>query len=199
MPDLVPICFTCDRFMGLGHRGWSCEAYEQIPVDILSSTVDHHLPFRGDNGLQYIPAAEPELPPAARHDSRPNIFRQDAVETEKPVMAAGVMHVTDDGRVLMMRRVDSGLWAFPGGHIEDGEAAREAAARETYEETGVRVDEEDLVPWVHRVSDGVDFTTFVHRCGDAFKPTLNDEHDAYSWEQWGDYTGDSLARVTRAA
>lgn len=44
------------------------------------------------------------------------------------------------GRVLLVQRrnpPDAGLWAFPGGHVEAGETALEAAARELAEETGV--------------------------------------------------------------
>ena len=42
--------------------------------------------------------------------------------------------------VLLVRRrnePDAGLWGFPGGHVNLGERALEAAARELYEETGV--------------------------------------------------------------
>lgn len=44
------------------------------------------------------------------------------------------------GRVLLVRRrkaPDAGLWGFPGGHVEAGETALAAAARELAEETGV--------------------------------------------------------------
>ncbi|SMO98114.1 NUDIX hydrolase [Paracoccus laeviglucosivorans] len=56
-----------------------------------------------------------------------------------PRLAA--LAVTLDGdRVLLVQRrnpPDAGLWGFPGGHVEPGETALDAAARELHEETGV--------------------------------------------------------------
>jgi A/G-specific adenine glycosylase len=43
------------------------------------------------------------------------------------------------GRVLAVRQPGSGLVALPGGKIEPGEAARDAAARELLEETAIAV------------------------------------------------------------
>lgn len=55
---------------------------------------------------------------------------------------AGVLAVVARGRqVLLVRRAknpDIGMWGFPGGRIELGETAAEAAVRELREETGVR-------------------------------------------------------------
>lgn len=48
--------------------------------------------------------------------------------------------VIHDGQVLLAQRKnqpDAGLWGFPGGHVEWGETAMAAAARELQEETGV--------------------------------------------------------------
>jgi 8-oxo-dGTP pyrophosphatase MutT (NUDIX family) len=45
-----------------------------------------------------------------------------------------------DGRVLLHRHRKLGLWLPPGGHIEEGELPDEAAAREVWEETGLRVE-----------------------------------------------------------
>ncbi|WP_374636840.1 NUDIX hydrolase [Paracoccus sp. (in: a-proteobacteria)] len=58
-----------------------------------------------------------------------------------PRLAA--LAVTLDGtaaHVLLVQRrnpPDAGLWGFPGGHVEPGETALAAAARELAEETGV--------------------------------------------------------------
>jgi 8-oxo-dGTP pyrophosphatase MutT (NUDIX family) len=43
------------------------------------------------------------------------------------------------GRLLLVRRCDSGTWELPGGRVDVGESAVDAAVRETAEETGVRV------------------------------------------------------------
>jgi 8-oxo-dGTP diphosphatase len=60
--------------------------------------------------------------------------------TERRGISAAV--IVKDGRVLMVRRrVSEGelLWQFPAGRIEPGEAAEDAAVRETVEETGLVV------------------------------------------------------------
>jgi 8-oxo-dGTP diphosphatase len=43
------------------------------------------------------------------------------------------------GRLLLVRRSDSGAWEFPGGCVEVGETVAEAAVRKTFEEAGVHV------------------------------------------------------------
>lgn len=55
-----PLCYTCARARALGNE-WRCEAYpERIPFEIIAWLHDHHKPFDGDNGLQYIPKREEE-------------------------------------------------------------------------------------------------------------------------------------------
>ncbi|HLT57873.1 MAG: NUDIX hydrolase [Limnochordales bacterium] len=48
--------------------------------------------------------------------------------------------VVHQGRVLLLYHKRLGMWLPPGGHIEPNELPDEAAVREVYEETGVRVE-----------------------------------------------------------
>jgi 8-oxo-dGTP diphosphatase len=43
------------------------------------------------------------------------------------------------GRLLLVRRCDSGTWELPGGRVDIGESAIDTAVRETAEESGIRV------------------------------------------------------------
>ncbi|GCE23677.1 NUDIX hydrolase N-terminal domain-containing protein [Dictyobacter kobayashii] len=52
-----------------------------------------------------------------------------------PSCDAGVIDA--EGRILLIRRADNGLWAMPGGGIDVGETPAQAAVREVLEETGV--------------------------------------------------------------
>lgn len=56
-----------------------------------------------------------------------------------PKLAALAVVIRADQVLLVKRRnePDAGRWGFPGGHVDLGETAMEAAARELYEETSV--------------------------------------------------------------
>ena len=51
-----------------------------------------------------------------------------------PIVIAGA---GDDLQILLIRRGDTGAWAFPGGMVDAGESAQEAALRELEEEAGL--------------------------------------------------------------
>lgn len=60
--------------------------------------------------------------------------------TDQPLVSMAV--IVDGGRLLLIRRsVAEGdlVWALPGGTVEPGESAGQAAVRETFEETGLTV------------------------------------------------------------
>jgi len=64
-----------------------------------------------------------------------------------PLMMAGctVLLENEKGEILLQKRRDNGCWAPPGGAMEMGETAMEAARREAWEEAGVVVGEMQLL------------------------------------------------------
>src|SRR3712207_9577083 len=48
--------------------------------------------------------------------------------------------VVSEGKVLLHRHRKLGMWLPPGGHIERDELPDDAAVREVFEETGIRVE-----------------------------------------------------------
>jgi 8-oxo-dGTP pyrophosphatase MutT (NUDIX family) len=61
------------------------------------------------------------------------------------VPAASAVVTDADGRILMHRRTDNGLWSIPGGGMEVGETIRQTVVREVEEETGLQVEPDRLV------------------------------------------------------
>jgi 8-oxo-dGTP pyrophosphatase MutT (NUDIX family) len=103
------------------------------------------------------------------------------------IRAAGVMILSASGKLLFLRRSKAGdhagQWCFPGGKIEDGETAEEAAIRELDEEAGVKAEPQHLTLWTRRCADDVDYTTFIVRNVAEFEPYLDIEHNAYLWAE----------------
>ena len=72
-------------------------------------------------------------------------------EKPEPIECAGAVVHDGEGRLLLVRRAHEpgqGRWSLPGGRIEPGESAAEAAAREVLEETGLVVEVGELLATV---------------------------------------------------
>jgi len=71
-----------------------------------------------------------------------------AASTFMPVVAAAIED--SEGRLLLQQglpgKPHEGLWEFPGGKVDPGEAPREALAREIAEELGITLDPEAMIP-----------------------------------------------------
>ncbi len=68
------------------------------------------------------------------------------VGNQKIILTGVAGMIRDEhGRVLSQRRRDNGLWGFPGGLQELGEAASDTLRREVHEEVGLRVKPKRLV------------------------------------------------------
>lgn len=75
-----------------------------------------------------------------------------------PRPVAGTIPVREDGHILLVRRdiePRSGFWVFPGGYMDVGETAEEAAMRETLEEARLEVANLELVGVFTRTGPGV--------------------------------------------
>ncbi|WP_227395002.1 NUDIX hydrolase [Jeotgalibacillus aurantiacus] len=58
---------------------------------------------------------------------------------------AGACLFNSEGKLLLQKRGDSGKWGLPGGAIELGESSAEAAIREIFEETGLKMKIDHLI------------------------------------------------------
>ena len=75
---------------------------------------------------------------------------------EKPLVGVGVL-IQEDDRYLLIKRAaepDADLWSVPGGMVELGERAAEAAKREALEETGLEVEIVEVLGVVDKIVEG---------------------------------------------
>jgi ADP-ribose pyrophosphatase YjhB (NUDIX family) len=85
--------------------------------------------------------------PGAPLDTEPGYRRlRPLVGTGTVVTPAAAALIRDEaGRVLLMRRCDTGRWVLPGGAVELGERVDTALVREVEEEVGLEVVPVELV------------------------------------------------------
>ncbi len=63
----------------------------------------------------------------------------------RPLRLGVMTAIFDHDRLLLTQRGDLGVWALPGGRLDEGEQLAEAAEREAREETGLRVVVQDAI------------------------------------------------------
>jgi 8-oxo-dGTP pyrophosphatase MutT (NUDIX family) len=121
------------------------------------------------------------------------------VVDEAPIQrpAARILLINDQDRVLLLRAnvAEGDVWITPGGALEPGETAEDAALRELREETGIETTELSPCVWtrVHRfewggqryeqreqffVARAVSSAISLGGCGDAEREFLSE------WRWW---------------
>ena len=122
--------------------------------------------------------------------------------------AASHALVFENDHLLMLRRYNTGwmdgMYTTPTGHIEKGESATEAAARELLEESGIRAMPEDMehAITVHRQNEikGVYFDNyFVAKVWDGEPYVAEpDKSDRIEWVALNDLPDNIVPTVGRA-
>lgn len=107
-----------------------------------------------------------------------------------PKVGAIAILLRDDKFLMVQRGKDPGrgFWGFPGGHVETGETAKEAAVRELFEETGIRAKAQEYLTAVDVIgrdtSGGVSYhfllaaVTCTYQSGE---PVAGDDAAAAEW------------------
>lgn len=116
--------------------------------------------------------------------------------------------------VLLIQRAKgafTGMWSLPGGHVEPGERARDAARREVLEETAIEAAIEgilDVHDVIMRASDGALQTHYVisvywgrWRSGEPVAQSDSRASEFFSLDRLGDLpmTDGSRELISRAA
>jgi len=110
------------------------------------------------------------------------------IKSERARQFSSIVIYFDNGKVLLLKRKDSvpygGLCGFPGGGAETGETPKEAAIRETAEETGIKVLPDDLV-FLDKVTSPDKRDVHVFACnnfeGNVDAQKVYKEHNGYEW------------------
>ncbi|MFJ6432146.1 NUDIX hydrolase [Streptomyces sp. NPDC091416] len=87
---------------------------------------------------------------------------QEAASTPKHSVSVAGAVVREDGRLLAIRRADNGTWELPGGVLELEESPEQGVSREVWEETGIRVEVDELTGVYKNTTRGI--VAMVFRC-----------------------------------
>lgn len=110
-------------------------------------------------------------------------------------MTSACLAIRDNGKVLMVKASYKDHWTFPSGIVDDNESPRQAAVRETEEETGLIFNESNptLLGVVYTASDGKTrerfnfcFATRVEDIDSLDIKIPNDEIEAYRWVEFSE-------------
>ena len=72
----------------------------------------------------------------------PNAFRHYKPRSKK---VSGVIVISKDNNVLLVKGRDKNKWSFPKGHLKGNETIHQCALRECYEETGLILNNHNYV------------------------------------------------------
>ncbi len=172
---------------------------ERQPIDyndelqrLLASNLSRHKPrMHSLDGRRHAAVAVVVLDSDAElHGDDPTGFDRKTLIEDVPggdgLNLTGLVDGTAGGAAVLLTRRGSRLnahanqWALPGGRIDEGETALEAALRETHEEVGLVLDESNLLGRLddYPTRSGYVISPFVFWAGDEAEPVANPDEVA---------------------
>ena len=106
--------------------------------------------------------------------------------------------IRENGLVLLARRADNGLWEFPGGKIEPGEALADCLARELKEELGAEVKVGKPLGKVEQAHNGGSIVLHCFHCQIIQGEPLALEHEEIKWVSPKEMAAFNLCPADRA-
>jgi mutator protein MutT len=120
--------------------------------------------------------------PTAHDDVLDDEATDDAEQTQDSQQAACCLIRGEDGTILSVsRKDDPTMQGMPGGHVDPGETAEEAAARELMEEVGLTATKLSLI-FKRKDANGFTVSTFACEAEGEIKPRKG-EHGVVRWVQ----------------
>ena len=103
--------------------------------------------------------------------------------------------VIENGRVLLIQQ-RNGHWGFPKGHIEDDETERNAAIRETKEETNIDVEIEDNRMYTENyITDKGNYKEVVYYVAKPINSEIKRQESEINQIKWVDLA-DAVEKLT---
>ena len=135
---------ACARSLGLLSQSMdatmaSLAVSDSFDISVLHNVRWAHITRIVQHGYEDVPSP--------RQPSLPTRVLTSASNPIVPVGGAGTVVVDHGGKVLMSLILKRGMlrWELPAGVAEDGESMEQTAQRETFEETGRKVDVSDAI------------------------------------------------------
>ena len=120
----------------------------------------------------------------------------------RPILVGSNVVVSEQGKMLLGKRADTGKWEFPGGKIED-ELAIEGAKREMLEETGISLLDEPILlsiedTWEEIGKSGKPWyvcVMFLWTKWSGEPQLLEGKHTEWRWFSWDDLPAHELMTI----
>lgn len=76
---------------------------------------------------------------------RTDHYHENGAPRANSIRPAAAVAIVNEGKILLLKRSDSRKWTMPGGTLEFGESLPQCALREVMEESGYRIEIDDVI------------------------------------------------------